>query len=82
MTLIAASKAETRPQIDLRGPDGNAFAILGRVGTYGRQIGMDSKEITELLKDMKQGDYKNLVLCFEDAFGKYVDIILPENWND
>lgn len=45
-------------EINLSGPDGNAFALLGMVRTWGRQLELDT---TDVRAEMKSGDYDNLV---------------------
>lgn len=57
------------PVIDLTGPQGNAFFLLGQVGQYARQLGLDGDQITT---EMKSGDYENLVAVFDRYFGEYV----------
>ena len=45
-------------EIDLTGPDGNAFFLLGTAGRLAKQLGLDSKDIqTEMMK----GNYEHLV---------------------
>ena len=55
--------------IDLTGPDGNAFALMGYAQRFARQLGLDSKQI---LGEMKSGDYENLINVFDSYFGDYV----------
>jgi len=55
--------------IDLTGPDGNAFALMGYATRLARFAGLDSKPIIE---EMKAGDYENLVNVFDQYFGDYV----------
>lgn len=55
--------------IDLTGPEGNAFSLLARAQTWGRQLGFDENAIIE---EMKSGDYENLVSVFDRFFGDYV----------
>ena len=55
--------------IDLTGPEGNAFSLLARAQTWGRQLGFDENAIIE---EMKSGDYENLVSVFDKFFGDYV----------
>lgn len=55
--------------IDLTGPDGNAFCLLGNARKFARQLGLDSDAIIE---EMKQGDYEHLVSTFDRYFGDYV----------
>ena len=57
--------------IDLSGPDGNAFALMGHAKNLARQIGLDSGQI---LKEMHSGDYDNLVNVFDRYFGSVVEL--------
>jgi hypothetical protein len=58
--------------IDLTGPDGNAYALMGYATRYAKQIGWDPFEIKQLIDDMKSSDYEHLVKVFDDAFGDFV----------
>ncbi len=58
-------------EIDLTGPDGNAFALMGYASRFAKQLDLDDKAI---LDDMKSGDYEHLLEVFDDNFGDYVDI--------
>ena len=55
--------------IDLTGPNGNAFYLLGYAQQLARQLGLDGNEI---INNMKSGDYENLSQVFDDAFGHFV----------
>ena len=55
--------------IDLTGPQGNAFYILGVAKNLCKQVGVDSKP---LLDEMRSGDYENLIKVFDDKFGSVV----------
>lgn len=61
-----------RPQIDLSGPAGNAFALLGYAHKLAKQLGKDGAAITV---EMQASDYENLVAVFDREFGEYVDLI-------
>jgi hypothetical protein len=75
MTIKSAKQLEGRRlEIDLTGPNGNAFVLLGMVKNLGRQIGMTDEEIDALRADMRSGNYEHLVEVFEEAFGDYVDL--------
>lgn len=58
-----------KPVIDLTGPDGNAYALMGYASRFGKQLGYDTSAIT---KEMMAGDYENLLEVFEKYFGEYV----------
>lgn len=75
MTIIKPQNR--KPCLDLRGPDGNAFVLLGSARSIGMQLGWDKKKIDGILADMMSSDYKNLVTLFDKNFGHCVDIILP-----
>ena len=68
---IIKGKITGKRKIDLRGPDGNAFVLLGLAKNYSKQLGLDSKTITE---EMMSGDYDNLIRVFDIHFGNYVDL--------
>lgn len=55
--------------IDLTGPDGNAFVLLGKARTYAKQLGMDPDAIVE---EMMAGDYEHLLSVFDREFGSFV----------
>jgi hypothetical protein len=55
--------------IDLTGPDGNAFVLLGKAKQLARQLGLDGNAITS---EMMSGDYENLIEVFDREFGDFV----------
>ena len=63
------NKIDSMPVIDLTGPEGNAFFLMGQANRYARQLGLD-KEV--VINEMKSGDYENLVAVFDRYFGDYV----------
>ena len=58
--------------IDLTGPDGNAFNLLGVANQLGKRLEMDTEA---LIERMTSGDYENLLQEFDKAFG---DIVILE----
>jgi len=57
--------------IDLSGPQGNAYALLGIAKRLAKQLNLDYNKIQ---KEMTSSDYTNLVDIFKQYFGNYVDI--------
>lgn len=55
--------------VNLTGPDGNAFALLGMAQKFAKQLDLDSEKI---LEEMKSGDYENLIEVFDSYFGDFV----------
>jgi hypothetical protein len=58
-------------EIDLTGPDGNAFVLIGMASKFAKQLGLDYKVIQT---EMMSGDYENLLNVFEKNFGEYVTL--------
>ncbi len=56
--------------MDLRGPEGNAFCILGTVNGILRQLGHDKQARDEFMAKATSGDYENLLKVVEE----YVDV--------
>ena len=62
-------RIDSTPVIDLTGPQGNAFFLMGQAGQYARQLGLDGDDI---VAEMRSGNYENLVQVFDRYFGDYV----------
>ena len=58
-------------EIDLTGPDGNAFVLMGYASNLAKQLKKDEKAIKE---DMQSGDYEHLIEVFDREFGDYVTL--------
>jgi hypothetical protein len=67
--MIRTKKPKSEIVIDLAGPDGNAFVLMGMVSGFARQLGKDGKAIVE---EMKMGDYEHLLSVFDREFGAFV----------
>ena len=70
--MIREKRAPKEIVIDLTGPDGNAFALMGHAKSFAKQLGFTQEEITVILNDMMSGDYEHLVQVFDDNFGSFV----------
>ena len=53
--------------IDLTGPDGNAFALMGLASRLAKQLGFKSPTA-----EMMEGDYEHLLEVFDKNFGDFV----------
>ena len=63
------NKAKGPIEIDLTGPEGNAFVLLGYAKQYAKQLKFDDKKI---INEMMMGDYEELIETFDRYFGDYV----------
>jgi hypothetical protein len=64
-------KQNSKIEIDLTGPDGNAFVLIGKASNLAKQLGLDQKAIQA---EMMSGDYENLVKVFDNHFGSFVTL--------
>lgn len=70
MAIIQKS-LPSKPVIDLTGPQGNIFSLIGFALRTARTLGLDAKEIKE---DMMSSDYEHAVQVFDNHFGFYIDL--------
>lgn len=80
-------RREMKPQIeiDLNGPEGNAFVLLGYASRLGKQI-YGPEKTEEILEEMKLSTYELLILTFDKYFGSIVTLYRdggePSGWMD
>jgi hypothetical protein len=68
--MIRKKEANEGPiVIDLTGPDGNVFALMGYAKRFARQLDLDASVIH---KEMMAGDYENALQVFDNYFGAFV----------
>ena len=67
--MIRKKQPKREIVIDLTGPDGNAFVLIGKAMSFARQLGLDGNSIKE---EMMSGDYENLLEVFDKNFGHFV----------
>ena len=69
--MIKRKEETLEIEIDLTGPNGNAFYLLGAAGNLAKQLGLNAKEIQT---EMMQGDYEHLIQTFDKHFGHFVTL--------
>ena len=71
MAIKSKSEMPSEITIDLTGPDGNAFALMGYARNLSNQLDLDFNKIQT---EMTSGDYENLLEVFEENFGEFVTL--------
>jgi len=56
-------------EVDLTGPQGNAFYLMGLASQLSKKMGLDKDEI---IAEMRSGNYENLIKVFDRHFGNLV----------
>ena len=70
--IKSIEEKENKLEIDLTGPDGNVFYLIGQGRKFCKQLGLDSNEFTT---KMMSGDYENAVTTFDNYFGEFVTLL-------
>ncbi len=69
--MILEKEEQFGIEIDLTGPQGNAYFLLGTADNLAKQLGLDAIQIK---LEMMSGDYENLVQTFDNYFGRIVTL--------
>jgi hypothetical protein len=67
--MICEKDMDAKPVIDLTGPQGNVFVLMGLAKRFAHQLDLDCEQI---VREMKAGDYEHAVQTFDKYFGDYV----------
>jgi hypothetical protein len=69
--MIKSKNEKSGIEIDLTGPDGNAFVLIGMASRLAKQLGLDGKAIQA---EMMKGNYEHLIEVFDREFGEFVTL--------
>lgn len=61
-----------KKEIDLLGPDGNAFALIAYARQFAKQLDWSVDDINSLIDDMTSSDYTHLLDVFNKHFDDFV----------
>ena len=67
--MIKKKTKKSQIELDLTGPQGNAYVLIGTAMNLARQFGYDDEIIKE---QMMSSDYENVVQTFDKYFGEHV----------
>lgn len=59
-------------EIDIKGPKGNAFFLIGYAKKLANDLDLDANAIAE---EMKESDYDHLISVFEKYFSDFVVLL-------
>ena len=73
--ILSRDKKPAQPiEIDLAGPQGNAYALFAIARTLGRQLGYSGHKIKCIIDEMKLTSYEGLLYTFDREFGHIVTL--------
>jgi hypothetical protein len=64
-------KKNTGIEVDLTGPEGNAFNLIGLADLLSKKLNLNGEKIK---KEMMADDFENLVNVFDSYFGTIVTL--------
>ena len=67
--MITSKKPSTKIEIDLTGPQGNAFVLLGIAKDLCHKLDLDWNSV---YSEMTSSDYENLVQVMDHYFGDFI----------
>jgi len=69
MIVNKSKKVAGKLELNLSGPEGNAFVLMGIAQSWAKRLGLDAKAVTA---DMMSGDYEHLLSVMEKHFGDHI----------
>ena len=72
--MAILTKQPRKQVIDLTGPQGNAFYLLGTAMKLCKQIGFSELATQGILEDLQNSDYEYLITRFDYYFGDVIDL--------
>ena len=69
MIVDKKKRVKSKLEIDLSGPEGNAFVLMGIAQRWAKELGLDSKAV---IAEMMSGDYEHLLSVMEKHFGDHI----------
>ena len=67
-------RGPTPIEIDLTGPDGNAYYLLALAQDLSKQLGHDELRAERIIREMQLTDYEGLLYTFDREFGTLVTL--------
>ena len=74
MIRCKSEKPQQKIEIDLTGPEGNAFVLMNYATKWGRQLGYSEHKIKCIIDEMKLTNYEGLLYTFDREFGSFVTL--------
>ena len=72
--MAILTKEPRKQVIDLTGPQGNAFYLLGLASKLCKQLDLDDDTKQKISDEMQSDGYENLIQTFDKYFGMIIDL--------
>ena len=71
---ILTKDTTKKTTIDLTGPQGNSFYLMGVSCNLMKQLDFTPEEAEGVFEELKSGDYEHLIKTFDKYFGSVIDL--------
>ena len=72
--MAILEKTPRKEIIDLTGPQGNAYYLLGTAANLMKTLEYTSEEAEAVLQEMRSSDYEKLIKTFDEHFCSIIDL--------
>lgn len=72
---IKKKKHSRKIVLDLTGPQGNAFCVLGNISRLMKQLGYLPADQKIIMDELTSGNYEHLIQVADKKFGQYIDFL-------
>jgi hypothetical protein len=78
MALVINPPVVTKIKLDLDGPDGNVFCVIGTALALAKRLHWDKADIDEFRNKCMSRDYGYTLVQVDKAFGEFIDLEMCE----
>ncbi len=74
--MIRSKKERESPplELDLTGPDGNAYVLMAHAVKFGKLLGYSQHRIDCIIDEMRLTNYEGLLYTFDREFGSFITL--------
>ncbi len=80
MALVINAPQKTKIDVDLEGPEGNTFQLIGIAVGVARQLGWAKEDMDEFRTKCFSGDYGNVLALVDKNFGDFINLEMSERY--
>ena len=74
MIRCKSERPSQKLEIDLTGPEGNAFILMAYARRLGRKLGYSEHKIRCIIDEMRLTTYEGLLHTFDREFGEFITL--------
>ena len=80
MAIIVSEDRYSKIELDLNGPDGNVFCVIGTAVNVAKQIGYSTEELKEFRTKCMSQSYGKTLVDVDRLFGDFIDLKMTSSY--